>query len=140
VNDVVSDFFALMGIPTDKIDFDSATHNDSLPIETLEFARRLGMIDLKPGRRLHVVNFLRDIGKSSKYSGKTLYTAEERQGVLDSFATSNSALARRRFDRDELFLEAAPDDKGLYIEGTLAAHGSYEELMMKALAALGKER
>jgi hypothetical protein len=140
VSDVVSDFFALMGIATDKIDFDNATHNDSLPIETLEFARRIGMIDMKPGRRLHVVNFLREVGKTSNYSGKTLYTAAERQGVLDGFAASNSALARRRFGRDDLFLEAAPDDKGLYVEGTLAAHGSYEQLMMKALAALGKER
>jgi hypothetical protein len=140
VTDAVADFLSLMGVPLAELDQDNSTHNDSLPIETLEFARTAGLMDMKPGRRLVVVNFLREVGKSETYTGKTLFTAEQRRNILEQFAVSNAALARRRFARDELFLEGPPDDRDLYVEGTLATHGSFKDLMMKTLAFLGKER
>jgi hypothetical protein len=140
VTDAVADFFSLMGIPLAELEQDNSTHNDSLPIEALEFARKAGLMDMKPGRRLVVVNFLREVGKSKTYTGKTLYTAQQRRNILEQFGASNAALARRRFGRDELFLEEPPDDRDLYVEGTLAMHGSFEELMMNTLAFLGRER
>lgn len=140
VTDAVADFFSLVGIPLAELEQDNSTHNDSLPTETLEFARNAGLMDMKPGRRLVVVNFLREVGKSPTHTGKTLYTAEQRGNILEKFAASNAALARRRFARDELFLEGPPDDRDLYVEGTLTARGSFEELMMNTLAFLGRER
>ena len=138
ISDAVRDFVELMGIDYEKLDHDQSTHNDSLPIETLEFARKAGLIDMKPGRRLAVINFLREAGKWPAHSGKTLYTAEERKGILDRFAASNQALARRRFGAEQLFLEGPPDDRGLYVEGTVGANVSYDDLMMRMLAFLGR--
>ncbi|MDB5526299.1 MAG: uncharacterized protein JWM58_4062 [Rhizobium sp.] len=140
IGDAVADFLKLMGIGPADIEHDNSTHNDSLPTETLEFARNANLMDMKQGRRLATVNFLREVGRSSAHTGKTLFTAEQRQGILQRFAASNEALARRRFGREQLFLEHAPDDRDLYVEGTLAANSSYEELMMKTLAYLGRER
>lgn len=140
VRDAVADFLELMEISPEALEQDNSTHNDSLPTEALEFARQAGLYDLRPGRRLAVVNFLREAGNWPAHSGKTLYTAEERRGILDRFAASNKALAQRRFGVDELFLEGPPDDKDLYVEGTVNANVSYQDLMMKTLAFLGRER
>jgi hypothetical protein len=139
VGDVVTDFLELMNIPLSDIVLDKATHNDSLPTEALEFARQVGLIDMKAGKRLQAVNFMREVCKSSTHTGKTLYTAEERNGLLERFAAGDRALAARRFGRDQIFLEGPPDDRDLYVEGTFAAHGSYTELMVKALSFIGRD-
>ena len=138
VQDSITDFFALAGIDHASFDMHEALQNDSLPIETLEFARQAGMIDMRPGRRMAVINYLKSVVKSKEHTGKTLYTYQERQGVLDRFSNANRQVARDWFDRDILFGEAPPDDRDLYVEGTLAAHSNYQDLLMKSLAFLAK--
>jgi hypothetical protein len=138
VRDAVADFLSIVGLRPQDLTFDESQQNDSLPTETLEFVRRIGMIDLRPGKRMNVINFLRELGRSKGLKAKTLYTAAERQGILDRFEKGNRNLARRLFGRDELFLEGPPDDKDLYVEGNLARQVSFDDIMMSALQALTK--
>jgi hypothetical protein len=139
VRDAVGDFLAIAGIDASKLEIDSSQHNDSLPIETLEFARRADMSWMKPGKRMAVINFLRSVVASPAHTGKTLFTAIERQALLDRFADSNCTLARRRFDRDALFLEEAPHDRDLYVEGSLGASIGFDEIVEKAVKYIGAE-
>ncbi|MBX9459238.1 MAG: hypothetical protein KL863_26115 [Rhizobium sp.] len=139
VTDAIGDFFALTGIDGSTLEMTDALQNDSLPTEMLEYVRAAGMYDIRNPERVAIIEFLQAAAKSAGCNARTLYTAAERQSVLDRFAQSNAAVARHWFGRDALFLESPPDDGGLYIEGTLAARGDYDDLMRHAIGALGRE-
>jgi hypothetical protein len=140
VTDTIGDFLAAVGLDASKLEIPPKPQNDSLPTEMLEYARTAGMLDLKNPERMAVINFLQAAAKSAGCSAKTLYTATERQAILDRYAASNSAVARRWFGRDALFLEGPPDDDGLYVEGTLAAaSSSHDEMLRQTVAALSKQ-
>jgi hypothetical protein len=140
VEDTTADFLAFLGIPASGWKANDAPQNDSLPVETLEFARRAGMFDMKPGQRMQVIRYLQHVAASFGQKAKTLYTAAERQGVLDRFEASNRSVAERWLGRERLFDEGAPDDRGLYVEGTLATNGSFETLLDRTVAFLGEKR
>lgn len=139
VTDAIGDFLALTGIDGAKLELAGTQQNDSLPTEMLDYVRAAGMYDIKNPERVAIIEFLQAAAKSAGCAAKTLYTAKERQAILDRFAASNAAVARHRFGRDALFLESPPDDGGLYVEGTLAARGNYDDLMRHAIGALAKE-
>jgi hypothetical protein len=139
VEDAIGDFLGHVGIDAKTLAFDASAQNDSLPTETLEYVRRAGMYDIANPERVAIIGFLQDVAKSADCKARTLYTAAERQGVLDRFEASNRATAQHWFGRDALFLEGAPDDRGLYVEGSLAAKGSFDDLMRIAINALSKE-
>jgi hypothetical protein len=136
VTDTTSDFLDHLGIDRSALQIDHSLNNDSLPPEMLEFVRRAGMYDLPPAARAAVIRLVQNIARSADCSAKTLYTAAERQGVLDRYEASNSALARRWFDRDRLFLEARPNDDDLYIEGTLGYQGDIDAMIRNEIQAL----
>jgi len=140
VTDAIGDFFALTGIDGSRLKMDVALQNDSLPTEMLEYARAAGMYEIRNPERVAIIEFLQAAAKSAGCNARTLYTAAERQAVLDRFAASNAEVARHWFGREALFLESPPDDGGLYVEGTLAARGSYDDLMRHAIGALGKTK
>lgn len=140
VTDAIGDFLALAGIDGSKLRLDAALQNDSLPTEMLEYVRAAGMYDIKNPERVAIIEFLQAAAKSAGCNAKTLYTAAERQSVLDRFAASNAAVARHWFGREALFLEGPPDNGGLYVEGTLAQRGNYDDLMRLAIGALAGER
>jgi len=139
VEDAIGDFLAHVGIDGSALKFDASAQNDSLPTETLEYVRRAGMYDIKEPARLAIIGFLQDVAKSANSKARTLYTATERQGVLDRFAVSNRAVASHWFGRDDLFLEGPPDDRDLFVEGSLAAKSDFDDLMRIAINALSKE-
>jgi hypothetical protein len=139
VTDAIGDFFALVGIDGSKVEMTDALQNDSLPTEMLEYVRAVGMYEIKNPERVAIIEFLQAAAKSAGCNAKTLYTAAERQAILDRFAVSNASAARHWFGREALFLESPPDDGGLYVEGTLAARGNYGDLMRLAVGALGRE-
>lgn len=138
VEDSVKDCLSILGIDPSLLMLNEITQNDSLPIETLEFARQSGMIDMRPGKRSQVIEYLKTVGRSRTYTGKTLYTAAQRGEVLSRFEQTNNALARSWFNRDKLFLEVPPNDDDLYVEGSLAAHSRFEDLMLDTIAYLGR--
>ena len=140
VTDAIGDFFDLAGIDASKLKMDAALQNDSLPTEMLEYVRGLGMYEIKNPERVAIIEFLQAVAKATDCKAKTVYTAGERQAVLDRFAASNTAVARHWFGREALFGEAPPDDAGLHVEGTLAARGNYDDLMRLALGALARGR
>jgi len=139
VEDAIGDFLGHAGIDRNALKFDASAQNDSLPTETLEYVRRAGMYDIANPERVAIIGFLQEVAKSAGCKARTLYTAAERQGVLDRFEASNRAVAQHWFGRDDLFLEGPPDDKDLYVEGSLAAKGSFDDLMTIAINALSKE-
>ncbi|UVC10254.1 hypothetical protein IHQ71_06520 [Rhizobium sp. TH2] len=139
VEDAIGDFLTHVGIDPKALKFDASAQNDSLPTETLEYVRRAGMYDIPNPERVAIIGFLQEVAKSADCKARTLYTATERQGVLDRFDASNRATARHWFGRDALFLEDPPDDKDLYVEGSLAARGSFDDLMRIAINALSGE-
>jgi hypothetical protein len=139
VEDAIGDFLDHVGIDAKTLAFDASAQNDSLPTETLEYVRRAGMYDIPGPERVAIIGFLQEVAKSANCKARTLYTAAERQGVLDRFEGSNRAAARHWFGRDALFLEGPPDDRGLYVEGSLAAEGSFDDLMRIAINALSVE-
>ncbi|MDB5555006.1 MAG: uncharacterized protein JWL86_4990 [Rhizobium sp.] len=139
VEDAIGDFLGYAGIDAKALKFDASAQNDSLPTETLEYVRRAGMYDIPNPERVAIIGFLQDVAKSADCKARTLYTATERQGVLDRFDASNRAVARHWFGRDDLFLEGPPNDRDLYVEGSLAARGNFDELMRIAINALSKE-
>jgi hypothetical protein len=140
VTDAIGDFFVLTGIDGSKLAMDVALQNDSLPTEMLDYVRAAGMYEIRNPERVAIIEFLQAAAKSAGCNARTLYTAAERQAVLDRFAASNAAVARHWFGREALFLESPPDDGGLYVEGSLAARGDYDALMRDAIGALGKTK
>lgn len=140
VTDAIGDFLSLAGIDASRLEMTEALQNDSLPTEMLEYVRSAGMYDIKNPERVAIIEFLQAAAKSAKCNARTLYTATERQAILDRFATSNAAAGRFWFGRDNLFEEGPPDDGGLYVEGTLAARGNYDDLIRHAISALGRHQ
>ena len=140
VTDTIADFLALTGIDGSRLKIKEKQQNDSLPVEMLEYARGLGLYDVAKPQRGAIVRFLQAAAKSAGCGASTLYTASERQAILDRFAASNAAVARHWFGREALFMEGPPDDDGLHVEGTLAARGNYDDLMRLAIRALAEEQ
>ena len=140
VTDAIADFLSLAGIDGSRLEMAEALQNDSLPTEMLEYVRAAGMYDIKNPERVAIIGFLQAAAKSAGCNARTLYTAVERLEILDRFAESNAAAGHFWFGRDNLFLEGPPDDGGLYVEGTLAARGSYDDLMQHAIGALGRHQ
>lgn len=139
VTDAIGDFLALTGVDGSRLKLEMTLQNDSLPTEMLEYVRAAGMFDIKNPERVAIIEFLQAAAKSAGCNARTLYTTAEREQILERFGASNRAAARHWFDREELFLEGPPDDSGLYVEGTLAARGNYDDLMRLAIGALSKE-
>lgn len=140
VTDAITDFLSLAGIDGSRLEMADALQNDSLPTEMLEYVRAAGMYDIKNPERVAIIEFLQAVAKSAGCNARTLYTATERQEILDRFAPSNMAAGQYWFGRENLFLEGPPDDGGLYVEGTLASRGSYGDLMEHAISALGRHQ
>jgi hypothetical protein len=139
VEDAIGDFLELTGIDRRALKFDAAAQNDSLPTEMLGYVRQAGMYDIKNPERVAIIEFAQAVAKSAGCKARTLYTAAERQGVLDRFAASNRAVGQHWFGRDALFLEGPPDDRDLYIEGSLEARGDFGALMRIAISSLSRE-
>lgn len=140
VTDTIGDFFAFTGIDGGRLKMEAALQNDSLPTEMLEFVRAAGMYGIRNPERVAIIEFLQAVAKSAGCHAKTLYTAGERQAILDRFAASNERTARHWFGREQLFLEGPPDDSGLYVEGTLAKAANYDDLMRLAIGALSGQQ
>lgn len=142
VSDTTGDFLDYLGIDRSALEIDHSSQNDSLPPEMLEFARRAGMHALSRGARADIIRLLQQIARLAGCSARTLYTAAERDGILDRFEASNGIVASRWFNRERLFLEAPPDNAGLHIEGTLRYQGDIDAMIrdrIRALAAEGLE-
>ncbi len=140
VKDTIGDFLAIAGIDAGKLALDTSSQNDALPVETLDFARQAGLIDARPGRRMAVINFLKEVVASRSHTGKTVYDRHQRQWILAQFAKTNRKVAQTFFQRDELFLEGPPDDRDFYRPGSLAASLSVEEILVKTVAYLAKDQ
>ncbi|MGV3548463.1 hypothetical protein [Rhizobium sp.] len=140
VTDAITDFLSLVNLDKSRLEMAQALQNDSLPTEMLEYVRPTGMFDIKNPERVAIIEFLQAVAKSAGYNARTVYTAAERQEILARFASSNAAAGKTWFGTDNLFQEGPPDDGGLYVEGTLAAVGKYDDLMRHALRALGRHQ
>jgi hypothetical protein len=116
VADTTEDFLARLGIARDGLVEGDERVNDSLPVHMLEIARHLGLYELKGGRRMKVLNALRSglADRAPSPLPTTVYSPEERNQVLDRFAASNRAAARRFFGREQLFLEPPPGPDAPY--------------------------
>lgn len=110
VEDVTRDFLGRLGIDERGFIFDNKRANDSLPVETLEIARCLGIQKLPPRERSRLIGALR-AGLADKDSGiGTVYSPEQRNRVLDRFEISNQHVAQTFFRRDRLFYEPRPTE------------------------------
>lgn len=108
VEDVVEDFFARLDTPAEGLNLDVKRVNDSLPVHMLEVARHLEIYDLGPKARIQMIRALR-LGLANKTQPvNTVYSPQEREGVLDRFAKSNQRAAKNYFGRNSLFLEPPP--------------------------------
>ena len=114
IGDVVGDFVGRLGLACDGLEREAERSNDSLPIPVLEIARHLGLARMAPAQRLRLLDALRTGLADKTAEAKTVYSPEERWRILERFAASNRAVARRFFGRDELFLEPPPPPDAPY--------------------------
>lgn len=114
VGNVIEDFVDRLGIPHAGLDFEDKRRNDSLPVHLLEIARHLGLFDLPPNSRTRMLRALRAGLAHKEQSAKTIYSPGERQRVIDRFAASNQAVAKRMFKRGSLFFEPPPPPDAPY--------------------------
>jgi hypothetical protein len=116
VADTTADFLARLGLARDGLEEGGERVNDSLPVHMLEIARHLGLYELKGGRRMKVLNALRAglADRAPSPLPTTVYSPEERNRVIDRFAASNRAAARRFFGREALFFEPPPGPDAPY--------------------------
>ena len=94
--------------------FTEAPHiNASMSAEVVELARRLPLDQLAPPDR-HVLRRALEgldrekLGNTGKQS-ELLLDRRAREAVLKDYAAGNRAVAKRYFDREELFLDPLPD-------------------------------
>jgi hypothetical protein len=115
VEDVTADFLDRLGIARDGLAFERSRANDSLPAPMLEIARHLDIYELKHGQRAKLLKALRTgLAERAAGAAPTVFTPEERAGVLARFAASNRAVAREFFGREALFLEPPPPPDAPY--------------------------
>lgn len=114
VEDVTGHFIGQLGLSAGDLPNPSKRANNSMPIHLLEVARHLGLHELPPPLRVKTLGALRKALPAAGDLPKTVYAPSQRRSILDRFSASNQALAKRRFQRDRLFLEAAPDDSDPY--------------------------
>ena len=108
VEDVTGDFLDRLGLGRETFVFDGARTNDSLPVHMLEIARNLDLFDMRPGRRLRVLNALQAALADKGTGARTVYSPRERIAILDRFAAANRTAAREIFGRETLFFEPPP--------------------------------
>ena len=63
---------------------------------------------MRPGQRTRLLDALRAGLADQAQAATTVYSPEERNGILEWFAASNQAVAQEFLGRDQLFLEPAP--------------------------------
>lgn len=110
VEDTTRDFLTRLGVAEDGLDFTRDRQNDALPVQTLEIARHLGLFDMRPRRRMRVLQALRAAHGDKPGAAGTVYSPAERRGILEKYAPSNRAVAQRYLGCEELFNEAPPAD------------------------------
>lgn len=108
VTDVVDHLSKAVGIDTSGLALDDGRPNDSLPVHVLEIARNLTIFDLQPRERMILSAALRNALKDRATDSTTVYSPQERLAILERYTQSNRAVARRFFDRDDLFLAPPP--------------------------------
>jgi hypothetical protein len=116
VEDTTADFLARLGAAAEGLADDPERTNDSLPVHMLEIARHLGLYELKGGRRMKLLNALKNglAARAPAQPVSTVYAPEERNQVLARFDASNRAAARRFLGRETLFLEPPPGPETPY--------------------------
>lgn len=134
--DVVDDFVGRTGMSRDGLSFEKKRANDSLPVHTLEIARNLGLYDMIPGERMRTISALRAGLADKAQNAGTVFSAEERNRILDRFEESNRWVAENFFDRSSLFAEPRPEAGAPYFQ---FPDISRQELIREWIAPVLKE-
>lgn len=114
--DVVAHFTQQMGVDVETLNVMHGRGNDSLPIASLEIARHLGLIDLEPAARNMVEVALRRAFGGREEKSEMIFSGTERREILERFTSSNRAVARRYFGREDLFLSRSPANDDPHFE------------------------
>ena len=114
LEDVTGDFLGRIGVDQGSLVLDGARTNDSLPVHLLEIARHLDLFEMKGGKRTRVLNALHAGLADKAQAARTVYSPEERRGILARFEASNRVVARQAFGREALFLEPLPEPDAAY--------------------------
>ena len=113
VEDVTTDFLNRIGIDPAFLELEQPRGNPALPVQTLEIARHIGTHDLGPRHRNRIHRALSQ-GLADHHPGTDIvYSPADRQAILDRFAASNAAAARR-LGRERLFDEPPPAADAAY--------------------------
>ena len=109
--------------------------NSSLSPLVTEFMRRLPLDTAAPAYRRKLVAACAEVDRGMRDADlpKLLLTPARRVAVLDRYAAGNRALARRRFDREALFLDPLPAADAPIAEMRLPES---DELMARFVAPL----
>jgi hypothetical protein len=114
--DLVSDFFSVLGLSTDGIAVPQARVNSGINNDVLEFQRLVNALPLsvQERRRFHreLIALTARTAGTSLFDDTPLLDHRRRQTILDTYADANRAVARRFFNRDELFTPLAPAAAG----------------------------
>ncbi len=136
VENVIEDFASRIGISYEELPAEIHRTNDSLPVHLLEVARNLGLYDLSQKGRVRLITALRTGLAHKAQSATTVYSADERNGVLKCYEHSNRLVAERVFGRSALFLEPAPRPDAPYYDFPAI---SREELLQEWITPVIKE-
>jgi hypothetical protein len=113
---VTSDFLDRLCLERDGLVLDGTHSNDSLPVHMLEIVRHLGFHGLPNGQRMKILNALRAGLGDRAPKTTTVYSPEERLGILARFEASNRIVAQEWLGREELFLELPPSADAPYYQ------------------------
>lgn len=107
--DVRSDFLTVLNIPAVDFQLPAMEINTRLCRDILEFQRLINKLPMEPVQkrqfREELMSLSRATGNTGLFDDSPLLDNDERRQILTSYTKSNQALARKYFQRDELFNE-----------------------------------
>jgi len=129
---VVADFLNVIGLSSTDFTVPSEQVNTGINRDLLEFQRSLNKLPLSPQekRRFHkeLMELSAEMAGTGFFDELSLLTRDQRMAVVDDYAESNADVARRYFNRSNLFNEEPPD--------TGPGPGDRKELSADKLAAI----
>ena len=108
VEDVTEDFIRHIDSNMGELPSPAKRANNSMPVHLLEITRHLGLHGMSSAQRMRLIGALRNALPAPPNLPITVYSSDQRNLILERFATSNRQVALERFQREDLFFESAP--------------------------------
>ncbi|QEM82177.1 hypothetical protein [Halomonas binhaiensis] len=132
VKDTVKDFMQVVGIDSRWLN-SYKDQNASLSSVKLDIIRRLDVYDLKPAERHKVIRAINTLDIPEDNGKKIVFSDEQVESILSYYNASNEYVAKKYFERDELFGDGILTNRSPVFISDDLAYKKYIPMLLKSV-------